>query len=372
MLQRILPLCLAIGLLPASASAQVGLNKLKDKAKSAAEKKANDAVNGTSDGINRTNDPGSVGGYEPPAEEDPNVALEKQMAEYQCEPSTGVFHSAHVGQVVFAGAKITREAPESAGMKSSFGVGDNIYARVYLAGCLAHYKTCEQGTCFVNVTTAGASFFVTYTVDGKGTNDDGSGATLYAMDLPSNDKNQYHSTFNFPIVGTEESGGTNDDFVAAVNKLAPGEHTIHFDVWAGMPYIRKSEAAIATGEIKLVKKAGGAAAKLGRTFKNLEAGMTDAALEVKMLAAAKRRAKAEGWKETVSKVKISDTGWSTVRKESTGIITGRSMSAWVYATWPDGHCTYQDFGFFEEYDGTNYTGNVVMSRVGAQTTCDCE
>lgn len=368
----------ALCLLGSTAFAQVpSIGSLKNKAKNAAEnaakKKVNEAVNGTSDGVERSNEPNSVGGYQSPPPEDPNASVEAQMAEYKCEPSTGAFHDAHAGQVVFAGQKIERNAPESAGVKSTFNLGDDIYARVYLAGCIAHYKVCQDdGYCYPNVTTAGASFFVTYTVDGKGTAEDGSASTLVAMDLNSNDKNQYYSTFNFPIVGTEESGGTNDDFVAAMNKLAPGEHTIHFDVWAGMPYIRKSAEPMAKGDIKLVKKAGAGPAKLGRTFKNLEAGMTDAALEAKMLAAAKRRAKAEGWKEAFSKVKISSTGWGINRNELTGTITGRSISAWVYATWPDGHCTYQDFGFSEEYDGSAYSDNPIMDGVGSQTTCDCE
>lgn len=365
MLRYILSLSVAAGLAWAPAHAQnIGLGNLKSKAK---------GVITNSQGNNSTAEPATTPATDGSDNADMNADVEKQMAAYACEPSSGAFHDAHKGQVVFATAKIERGAPESAGIKSSFTTDEHIYARAYLEKCMAHYAVCEDGGyCYANVTTAGSSFFVTYTIDGKGTADDGSAAMLIAMDVNANDKNQYLSTFNFPVIGTEESGGSDDDLVAALNKLSPGEHTLHLDVWAGIPYVRHSAQPMAMGDLKLVKKAGGGSMKLGRTFSGLEAGMTDPALETKMLAAAKRRAKAEGWKETPSKVKISDTGWSIQRNENTGVILGRTISAWVYATWPDGHCTYQDFGFHEEYDGSSYADNPIMEGVGAQTTCDCE
>jgi len=40
--------------------------------------------------------------------------------------------------------------------------------------------------------------------------------------------------------------------------------------------------------------------------------------------------------------------------------------------WPDGHCTYQVFGFTQNYDGAKYQENATfLESVGAQSKAVC-
>lgn len=118
-------------------------------------------------------------------------------------------------------------------------------------------------------------------------------------------------------------------------------------------------------------KAKPAAAPL-KNFAELTASMNDPKLEAKILTAAQEHAKSNGWKEQFSKVKIQSKDWIVKRNEITGIILARTIDAWVFATWPDGHCTYQVFGFTQNYDGAKYQENATfLESVGDQSKAVC-
>ena len=54
------------------------------------------------------------------------------------------------------------------------------------------------------------------------------------------------------------------------------------------------------------------------------------------------------------------------------MITGRQISAYVFAEWPDGHCTVQDFSFAQDYDGSQYVPESTgLYGTGEQTRVDC-
>ncbi len=109
-----------------------------------------------------------------------------------------------------------------------------------------------------------------------------------------------------------------------------------------------------------------------KNFDELTAAMADPKLEAKILTAAQSHAKSKGWNEQFSKVKIQSNDWIIKRNEITGIILARTVDAWVYATWPDGHCTYQVFGFTQNYDGVKYQENATfLESVGAQSKAVC-
>ncbi len=101
-----------------------------------------------------------------------------------------------------------------------------------------------------------------------------------------------------------------------------------------------------------------------------EAMESNLELESKMVETMNRYAKANGWKETFKRAIITSE-WKTVRNEWTGLILKRVKSAYLCASWPDGHCTYQLFTFGSDYNGSEYSGRIYRAGTGGQTTVWC-
>jgi len=91
-----------------------------------------------------------------------------------------------------------------------------------------------------------------------------------------------------------------------------------------------------------------------------------------VLKAAQDHAAGKGWNEKFTKAKLVSKDWNIKRNDITGVILARTVDASVYAVWPDGHCSYQVFGFTQTYDGAKYQeGNTFLESVGAQGRCEC-
>lgn len=291
------------------------------------------------------------------------------------EGITGMVHQKYLGTIALDTKRISRADMNSdtTRFKTKFTLGQPIYGRVFLPHPLAKYRVwTTDGFDYENKTYGSASethsFFI-MEVDGKDVFE-GRRATL-VNDLNPEEDGKYITTFQMLLIPNAEDGGADEDLVKELNKLAAGDHKVRIICWAGMHGNRQSKEPVAEVTFTLTVPAGGAAMKIGRTFEALEAGMEDADLTAKILKATQRYAKNSGWKETFTKAKISSTKWYVERNKVTGIIIARSVDAWVYATWPDGHCTYQVFGFKEDHDGTAYQTDVYLEGVGDQTTCDC-
>lgn len=108
-----------------------------------------------------------------------------------------------------------------------------------------------------------------------------------------------------------------------------------------------------------------------KKFADVQRGMTDAKLETTALQAAQQHAKEGGWSENFTKSKIVSKEWIVRKRPATGTIINRTIDVAVYATWPDGHCSYQTFGFTQEFDGVKY-GSLYFDSVGDQWRCECE
>lgn len=297
--------------------------------------------------------------------------LQGQLDGIPSEGMTGPYHEAHKGQVVFATASVPRSEPESVGIRAAFNSTETIYARVYLDRALAQFAVCtDKGNCFANTEQSSSGikaspYFAMLQVDG-----DATGIWLAGKPLPPDEKGNFLTTFQFPIIGAPGKDGTREETAAMINKLSPGAHQCKVVVWAGNVSMRKSKEPIAIGEFTFEKKAGDI--KLGRAFSDLKPGKKDPALEKSLLSAIQTKAKADGWKEQFSRVIISGEDWTVQKNQYTGITLGRTISAWALAKWPDGHCTYQDFSFYEEYVGTTFSGKVTWHGTGDQTSCDCQ
>ncbi len=107
-------------------------------------------------------------------------------------------------------------------------------------------------------------------------------------------------------------------------------------------------------------------------FDDVVVGMSDVELNAKVLKAAQEHAAGKGWNEKFTRAKLVSKDWIIKRNEITGIVLARTVDAAVYAVWPDGHCSYQTFGFTQNFDGAKYQeGNTFLESVGDQSKCEC-
>jgi len=99
------------------------------------------------------------------------------------------------------------------------------------------------------------------------------------------------------------------------------------------------------------------------------AGMSNPALEQKMLAAANGL----GWKDKFTKIIITSRDWSTRKNELTGALLYRSMAAVAITTDTEGNCYYQEFTFRQDYSGDgNYESTVKYNGYGGKRQLACD
>ncbi|NJO90738.1 MAG: hypothetical protein HC831_18580 [Chloroflexia bacterium] len=114
--------------------------------------------------------------------------------------------------------------------------------------------------------------------------------------------------------------------------------------------------------------------KIGKSYSTIKAGMINNELEAKILTCIQEYAKKSAWDETFTNVKIQNEDWNIVQNTLSGVTTGRSVIAYCFASWPDGHCTVQQFVFKQKFDGQNYSKMVNYDGLisGSQEKVDCE
>ena len=164
---------------------------------------------------------------------------------------------------------------------------------------------------------------------------------------------------------------TNEEYRTSFHKLfmamKVGDNNVKFTVkisLQGKEYVSSQNV--------ILSKSSNDYYKVGKTFAQFKAKKKDAGLEASLLKAAQNMAANSGWKEKFKAVKISSSDWSIVRNKLTGIITGRRISAYCLAQWPDGHCTVQEFTFKQEYNGSGYNKTLRRYSTGSQSTVDCK
>jgi|JI10StandDraft_1071094.scaffolds.fasta_scaffold187395_1 hypothetical protein len=100
--------------------------------------------------------------------------------------------------------------------------------------------------------------------------------------------------------------------------------------------------------------------------------MGDDALRAESLSALQAVAQRQSWREAFQALLITDTAWSIVRHRLTGFPLGRRVTGWGYARWPAGYCTFQQFSFRQEHDGSDFSGAVRHEGTGPQFFVPCE
>ncbi|WP_196141156.1 hypothetical protein [Aliikangiella sp. G2MR2-5] len=100
-------------------------------------------------------------------------------------------------------------------------------------------------------------------------------------------------------------------------------------------------------------------------------GLNDNNQRKQATAAAKRWAKAWGWKESIKDAYFTSADWAITRNPLSGIITGKVIRGFVTMTHPDGRCRFQYVSFRQDYDGTQYM-NFHMTGVGPVYDLGCD
>ncbi|WP_434388210.1 hypothetical protein [Melittangium boletus] len=284
------------------------------------------------------------------------------------EGITNPVHAANVGKIVFSTQKIDRTNPDPSLFANSFADTDHIYGRVYVPSAFAnHFAVWSDGD---GSTYLAKGFEIHATVDGKPSRDWSDGRDLSIERAADSTR-----AVNLNPAEDPDPEQRKDSLEVAtrwtkfLKTLPAGNHVIRLEMFTYSGAFR-SETPAAVGEFTLVRN--NSPLKSGFTFAKVQEGMKNDALAAEALIAIQQHAADNAWKEKFERAKIVSRGWTIDRHRVSGVILGRSLEVAAFARWPDGHCTYQNFGVRQEYDGSHYAPNFEFDGVGDQQDVDCD
>jgi hypothetical protein len=280
------------------------------------------------------------------------------------EAPSSALHKANIDKIVFGKARINKDGDASQ-LTTVFHPGDAIYGRAFMQTSMSNYKVYMTEISEDPSKCMSGNFEVNYYIDGQ------PGSILMSSSLSGEMESK--STFTVNVIGSgDDAEMNNEDFIKVLNELPAGNHVVKLVIWATQGQFISVDP-VAMGEFTFAKGAGDSKMGIGRSFSSVKDEMPDnAALKAKCLKKMNDHAKANGWKETFTEIKILDEDWSTRRNEVTSVIVGRTIDIAAKATWPDGHCTYQEFSMYSDYDGSAYSNAVSVYGTGEQTEIDCK
>lgn len=273
---------------------------------------------------------------------------------------TSELHRAFQGQIVFSTAEIPKDGADESALGAEFYADELIYGRAYLPHSVENEPVIDDRGALVRTETRG--YIVKLFVDGREIQD-----RLESRAVSS--ERRASTTLQIWPHPAPSAEPTPRVWVQTINALAPGDHEIRLELWAHDRW-RKSRAALARGTLTLHKTAGQSVG-VGRTFADLDRGMTDDALSTEMLGSARYFAKKEGWKETMAEVAIRSKDWIEVRHPQLRHLIARRLQTWVRADWPDGRCTAQEMLFEQKIKRGKPDGPLYVGSSGDQVLLDC-
>lgn len=278
---------------------------------------------------------------------------------------TNETHRNYVGKIVFNTERISFQAPDESKFKTEFNATDRIYGRFYAEHSAGYYRKEKYNS--------GAYMLRGYyslTIDGEKI--DAKFKVFPIQDQVSQRTTQQLYINQNP---TERDYEDNSVWFNIVNNMSPGTHRVEVDYMLILDQDEDDNEhyKVASGAFSIVKKEGDKLL-LGKRMADFPEGMEDADIEAGALEAINRVARKNGWKEIFYSTKIKSDSWYIIRHKNSGVIMGRSISAYCFAKWPDGHCTVQVFFFRQQYDGSKYMDKLLYNGLesGSQKKIDCE
>lgn len=305
-----------------------------------------------------------------------NNAAKKLQAEVDALPTegvTGAVHQKYLGKIAFSGSEIKRAEMNSPSLvfKDEFKMGEEVWARAYMEKSPVQTLLRDGSANRFDSDGEEALGFISHIyVDGKCISSEYRTGFDH-FQVGAKEAGKYITSFQVTVFNSKHPGAS---MVEDLNKIPPGKHVVRIDVYGAQVsgfFPVTTELPIVSGEFTWIVPESGKM-KIGKSFADVKSEKDDPELSAKILKAAQRHASNNSWKETFVDAKIVSPSWYMQRHEVSGVLLGRAISGAVKATWPDGHCTYQTFSFFEEHDGSQFTGDVRLYSIGDQYTIDCD
>lgn len=284
----------------------------------------------------------------------------------------------HIGQVCFSSEEFERTLPEDKYIKT-YTFGDKLTMRAFMANSPANSMLLQleqSGIKPREINENRNSFsyqtkvlFFLY-LDGQLVTN-----TSYASNFNESDMTGLPTHRADLNDGTEELFFGETLFTDLKRKqdlLTPGTHKLRIEL---VPYKTAGFGSefkykpIAVGEIDMIVKNNPIDRNDPQACLPL-AKMTDKALEAKIFAAYKNRFKGDTPKE----VRITSSRWYIVKNEYTGIPLRRTINVTVGKT-KNGKCSYDEYSFAQDFDGTKYQDELYLLGEGIGTmreiSCKC-
>ncbi|GEM_PF-2436509 len=278
---------------------------------------------------------------------------------------TNETHRNYVGKIVFNTERISFQAPDESKFKTEFNATDRIYGRFYAEHSAGYYRKEKYNS--------GAYMLRGYyslTIDGEKID-----AKFKAFSIQDQVSQRTTQQLYINQNPTERDYEDNSVWFNIINNMSPGTHKVEVDYMLILDQNEEDNEhyKVASGVFNIVKKEGDKLL-LGKRMADFTAGMEDAELEAEVVKAINKNARRNGWKEIFHSAKIKSDSWYIIRHKNSGVIMGRSISAYCFAKWPDGHCTVQVFFFKQQYDGSKYMKKLLYYglKSGSQEKIDCE
>jgi hypothetical protein len=286
----------------------------------------------------------------------------------------------NIGKVVFSNEDIERDLPESKYI-TTYTWGDKLFIRAWLANSPSNsmmLQLADSGIKPKEINANRNSFdggmtkviYLLY-LDGKQV-----ASTSYADDF--DDK----AMASIPSVRADLNDGTETNNFGEMmyrelkrkqDLLTPGTHKLRMELLPIKTFAFGSDfkyTPIAVGEIDMIVK------DMPIDINDSEAclpksGMTDKALESKIIAAYKAKFPTG---DAPKEVRITSTRWNIIKHEYTGVPLRRTINATIGKTGKDGKCNRDEYSFTQDYDGTKYQDELYLygEGIGTQREISCK
>lgn len=286
------------------------------------------------------------------------------------QPSKLSMHNAYVGKIVFSDQQLTIDNTTESAFKTSFNLGDKIYARVFTSNAVENYMlySTQQGQPQGETENMGKSYTIYYYVDSVPVLN---GWVQYNSESLSG-VNTWQRFVNVPEFSSYD--WKLDDTREALNKLSPGVHKVKVVIWAGKGKELVSIKPIAQGEFDL-NIAEGAKIKIGESWNDLKNGTmaSDAKIKAKLLELTAADMKANQPDVTVKEHKIISDDYS-IQKDEYNYPKFRYVQVATYAV---GNKSGKCFVFYSMYaqdyaGGGTYSSNFYKWGNLNSSEVDCE
>lgn len=270
------------------------------------------------------------------------------------KPSTLSMQSAYVGKIVFSDQQLTSENTSESVLKSSFNLGDLIYARVFTSNAVENYMlySTRPGQPEGATENLRNSYTIFYYID-----------SVKILEWRQNNReslngvNTWQRFVNVPEFSSYD--WKSDDVREALNKLSTGMHKVKVVIWAGEGKELASTKPIAEGEFDLNVKEG-AKIKIGKKWSDLKNGTmaSDAKIKAKLIELSAADMKMNQPDVTVKEHKILSDDYS-IHKDEYNYPKFRYVQV---ATYGVGNKSGKCFVFYTMYaqdyaGGGNYSSN---------------